>query len=247
MSFAITILGSSGMFQTTERACAGYLLDIDRRYIWLDAGAGTWLNLQRAIDFAELSGVLLTHGHPDHTTDVLQAYHARQYGLEEPLPPIPLWAPQETIDRLIAFSKEIGDSFDLRAIDADDEVEVGDARLTFVDMAHPAQTLGVRLAYDGVTVAFSSDTGEAADFETLAGGVDIFVCEATSQEIDAIWEGHLRASQAGKIAAEVGVKKLLLTHLRPGRDHSVTLAEARAAAPGLDVDLASDGDRLELA
>jgi ribonuclease BN (tRNA processing enzyme) len=247
MSLAITVLGSSGMFQTIERACAGYLLDIDGRYIWLDAGAGTWLNLQRAIDFSELSGVLLTHGHPDHTTDVLQAYHARQYGLDKPLPPIPLWAPQETIDRLTAFAREIGDSFDVRAIDANDEVSVGAARLTFVEMAHPAQTLGVRLACNGVTVAFSSDTGAGADFESLAGSADLFVCEATSQDSDDLWEGHLRASQAGEIAARVGVKRLLLTHLRPGRDHSVTLAQARAAAPGLDVDLAVDGARLELA
>lgn len=246
MSFAITVLGSSGMFQTLERACAGYLVDIDGRYIWIDAGAGTWLNLQRTIDFSELSGVLLTHGHPDHTTDVLQAYHARQYGLEDPLPRIPLWAPQETIDRLTAFSKEIGDSFDVRVIEPDDEIAVGEARFTFVEMAHPIQTLGVRLAFDGVTVAFSSDTGEDADFESLAGGVDVFVCEATSQESDALWEGHLRASQAGRIAARVGVKKLLLTHLRPGRDHSITLAEAKAAAPGLEVDLATDGARLEL-
>lgn len=247
MSLAVTILGSSGMFQTIERSCASYLLELDGEHIWLDAGAGTWLNLQRSIAYADLDGVLLTHGHPDHTTDVLQAYHARLYGQADPLPPIPLWAPQETIDRLGAFSKGIDEAFDLKPITAGDEVMVGGARLTFVAMAHPEQTLGVRLEYGPTVISFSSDTGEAADFESLAGGADLFVCEATSQDSDAVWEGHLRASQAGRIAARIGVKKLLLTHLRPGRDHSVTLAEAKSAADGVSVELAEDGSRMELA
>lgn len=247
MSLAITILGSSGRFQTLERACASYLLEIDAQNIWLDAGGGTWLNLQRSIDYADLNGVLLTHGHPDHTTDVLQAYHARLYGQAEALKPIPIWAPQETLDRLGAFSKGIDEAFDLKPLTADDTLAIGAAKLRFVAMAHPEQTLGVRVEYGDKVVAFSSDTGEAADFETLARNADLFVCEATSQNSDDLWEGHLRASQAGAIAARVGVRKLMLTHLPTGRDLSVTLREAREVAPGVEVELAQDGLRLELA
>ena len=246
MTISVTILGSSGMFQTLERACSGYLLQIDGENIWLDAGAGTWQNLQRSIDYADISGVLLTHAHPDHTTDVLQAYHARRYGQAEALAPVPLWGPQETLDRLAAFSKGIDEAFDLKPITVDDVLEIGGARLTFTEMAHPEPTLGVRVEHTGKVIAFSSDTGEAADFQRLAGGADVFVCEATSQESDARWEGHLRASQTGRIAQQVGVKRLVLTHLRPGRDHSLTLAEARAAAGGVEVELAKDGTRLEI-
>lgn len=246
MSCRITILGSSGMFQTLERACSGYLLDIDGQHIWLDAGAGTWLNLQRHLDYAQLDGVILTHAHPDHTTDVLQAYHARQYGQKEPLEVIPIWAPQSTLDRLSGYSKGIEDAFDLRAVGSTDELEIGSARISFVDMAHPEPTVGIRITYGSAVAAFSSDTGTEADFDALASAADVFVCEATSQDSDDVWEGHLRASQAAEIAARVGVKKLVLTHLRPGRDHERTLAEARAAAPNLDIELAQDGARLEV-
>lgn len=247
MGFSITVLGSSGIFQTRERACAGYLLQIDNENVWLDAGAGTWVNLQASIDYADLTGVLLTHGHPDHTTDVLQAYHARQYGQPEPLPPIPMWAPQETLDRLASFSKGIDAAFDLKAITAATDLSIGEATLTFTDMAHPEQTLGVRVEYEGKVVAFSSDTGEAADFERLAGGADLFVCEATSQDSDEPWEGHLQASKVGELATRIGAKKVLLTHLRPGQDDSVTLAEARSTAGSVEVELARDGSRLEIA
>jgi ribonuclease BN (tRNA processing enzyme) len=248
LSFTVTVLGTSGRFQTLERACVGYLLQIEEESIWLDAGGGTWRNLQQSIDYPDLTGVILTHGHPDHTIDVLQAYHARQYGQEDPLDSIPLWAPQETLDRLSGFAKGIDESFDLKDISSEDVLTIAGARTTFVDMAHPEPTLGVRVERDGAAVAFSSDTGEAADFETLAGGVDLFVCEATSQDSDVLWEGHLRASQAGAIAARIGVKKLVLTHLPNRRDLAVSLDEARAGAGDTDIDieLAADGMRLEI-
>ncbi|MDQ3964134.1 MAG: MBL fold metallo-hydrolase [Actinomycetota bacterium] len=245
MSFSVTVLGSSGMFATTERACAGYLLDLGTK-VWLDAGAGTWRNLLGQISYEDLDAVILTHGHPDHTTDVLQAYHARQYGQAEPLPPIPLWAPQETLDALSTFSKELVKTFDLRAVSTGDSLQIGDANVRFVDMAHPGETLGLRVEMDGGVLAYSSDTGDGADFEALARSADVFICEATSQDSDELWEGHLRASQAGAIAQRVGVKRLVLTHLRPGRDHQQTLNEAKGAAPDVAVELASDGARLEI-
>jgi ribonuclease BN (tRNA processing enzyme) len=219
---------------------------MDGQNIWLDAGGGTWLNLQRSIAYRDLTGVLLTHGHPDHTIDVLQGYHARQYGQAEPLPRIPLWAPQETLDRLSSFAKGVEDAFDLRAITAEMVLDFGGAHVTFVEMAHPEPTLGVRIEHEGAVVAFSSDTGAAADFDALAAGADLFVCEATSQNSDEEWDGHLRASQAGAIAARIGVKRLVLTHLPNDRDLAVSLEEARSTAGGITVELAEDGSRLEI-
>ena len=64
--FAVTVLGSSGMFPTSERACAGYLVEIGDKKIWLDAGSGSWRNLVKTCSYAELDGVILTHRHPDH-------------------------------------------------------------------------------------------------------------------------------------------------------------------------------------
>ncbi|HEV3471671.1 MAG TPA: MBL fold metallo-hydrolase [Actinomycetota bacterium] len=245
MSFSVTILGSSGMFATRERACAGYLLDVGDK-IWVDAGSGTWRNLLDHVSYQELDGIILTQRHPDHTTDVLQAYHARQYGQAQSLPVIPLWAPQETLDALSSFSKELDNAFELRAVSGGDSVELGNATIRFIEMAHPGETFGVRVEMDGGVLAYSSDTGDGADFESLARGADVFICEATSQDSDELWEGHMRASQTGAVAHRLGVKRLILTHLRPGRDHQRTLNEAKAAAPDIAIELASDGTRLEV-
>jgi ribonuclease BN (tRNA processing enzyme) len=246
MSFAVTVLGSSGKFQTLERAAAGYLIELDGKHIWMDAGSGTWRNLLGMIDYTELDGIVLSHRHPDHTSDVLQAYHARCFGHPEPLHPIPLWAPAETVEHLRGFCGESASAFSYTVIDDSTVLELGSARLSFVHMAHPVETLGVRLDYDGRLFAYSSDTGESADFGALATDADVFVCEATLQDSDEIWEGHLRASQAAAIAREIGARKLVLSHLPPGRDLQRSLAEARGVADGADVQLASDGRRLEV-
>ena len=246
MSFFVTVLGSSGMFGTPERACAGYLLEFGHKKIWLDAGAGSWRNLLRSHDYASIDGVILTHRHPDHTSDIFIADHAFQWGGPEPLPPVPLWAPAETIERLTAFAPDLDASFILTTVAAGDTIDVEGAKVAFTEMAHPPETVGVRAEFDGAVLAYSADSGPEADFHGLASGVDLFLCEANLQDSDDTWEGHLRASQAGEIFASLGSRRMVVTHLPPGRDHAASLEQARGKAPGLDVTLANDGDRLEV-
>ena len=229
------------MFATRSRAASGYLLEFDNTRLWLDAGPGTWRNLLEFIDYEQIDGVLLTHRHPDHTTDVFQAFHARHYGGPEPLPAIPLWAPAETINRVCGFAEEVQQTFDLRTVAPGGDISVGPATLSFVAMAHPVETVGVRVENDGVSLAYSADTGPDADFATLAGGADLFLCEATLQDADESWEGHMSASAAAAVARRVGARRLLLTHLSPGRDRAMSLDQARRSGGELPIDLAEDG------
>ena len=246
MSLSITILGSSGMFATPQRAASGYLVEIDGAKIWMDAGSGTWQNLLRHVDYHKLDGVLLTHRHPDHTSDIFQAFHARTCWAHEPLEPIPLWAPQETIDHLVGYVGDLSNTFDVRPIGAGEPIEILGARLSFVRMAHPPVTLGVRIENDDRVAAYSADTGSDADFDALASDADLFVCEATFQSSDGEWEGHLSASQAAALACRAAAGRLVLTHLPPGRDLALSLAEAKEGAGECDVQLAEDGLRFEV-
>ena len=246
MTLAVTVLGSAAMYSTPERACSGYLIETSSKKVWMDAGGGTWLHLQGLMEQDHLAGIVLTHRHPDHTLDLFQCFHARRYGGSEPLDEIPLWAPAETIDRLLAFSSELDESFDIHAVRAGDSVELGDLLLSFFEMAHPPETVGVRAESNGAIAAYSSDTGPDGDFQGLASGAQLLLCEATFQEADDEWDGHLTAAQAGKAAAAAGVAELVLTHLPDKRDLSISLAEAEAHSGGVPVRLASDGLRLDL-
>jgi ribonuclease BN (tRNA processing enzyme) len=245
VTLSVTALGTSGMFATDDVACSAYLIEWDGFKLWLDAGAGTWQRLLTVIDYRELSGILLTHRHPDHTTDVFQALHARYLGTHGKLAPIPLWAPQETLDLLVGFDEDMAEAFELRSVTGSERLDLNGASVSFVTMAHPPETLGVRIEGAGRVVSFSADSGPDADFPTLVSGADLFLCEATLQP-GVTWEGHLNGAQAGALGAALGAGRTLLTHLPPERDHSLTLEEARAAAPGSGIELAEQGRRYEI-
>ncbi len=246
MAFSATVLGCSGVFATEERAASGFLVELNSKRIWMDAGGGTWRNLLQRIHYPEVDAIILSHRHPDHVSDVFQAYHARQYGGPDPLDPIPLWAPQETIDHITAYLGELGASFDLHPVKGGESLEYEGARIEFFSMFHPAETVGVRIEHTGGVLAYSADTGPQADLQALAAQADVFICEATFQDSDGGWLGHMSASQAGAAAAEAGAAKLLLTHIRPGKNFDLSLDEARRPCGQAEVELAADFQRLEI-
>lgn len=246
MSLSVTVLGSSGMWATRERACSGYLVQARDGDILLDCGSGTWRNLLTHTDYRSLVGVMLSHRHPDHVSDLFQLFHARRYGSDGPLPAIPLWAPAETLDRLTGFAKELDETFQLRSIAGGDVVEIVETRFSYFSMAHPPETVGVRIESDGAVFAYSSDTGPGGDLGRLANNADVFVCEATFQDSDESWEGHMSASQAAAAGAAAGAKKIVLTHLPPGRDAGLSLSEADKASGDSEVQLASDGLKIRV-
>lgn len=245
MSFAVTILGSSGRFATLERASSGYLVRCGALTLLLDAGGGTWRNLLQHVDHPALDGVVVSHRHPDHASDLFHLYHARMYGQEVPLDPIPLWAPRETLDRLQAFA-DVDESFALTTVESGVRLEVEDAVVSFFRMAHPPETLGVRVEHSGGVFAYTSDTGPETDFEGLAQDADLLIAEATHQDEDETWPGHLKASDAARIASRHGVKRLVLTHLPHDRNLELSLKQAKEAAPGLEIELAEDNKTYEV-
>ena len=246
MSLAITVLGSSAMYATHERACSGYLVEADEKCFWMDAGGGTWRNLQSVLDQPRLDAIFLSHRHPDHTIDLFQCFHFRRYGRTEAMQKIPLYAPAETIERLLGFSPELEEAFDVQTVAAGDAIKIDNTAISFFKMAHPAETVGIRMENGDEVLAYTADTGPAGDLDGVGAGANLFICEATFQEADEEWDGHMTAAQAGRAAASAGAERLVLTHLPDYRDLSVSVHEAQQASDGIQVTLAADRLRFEL-
>lgn len=85
----------------------------------------------------------------------------------------------------------------------------------------------------------------------MPNGADLLVCESTFADAEAALAReyeHLTAGQAGRIAAEAGARRLVLTHFSQRYDPAdgQRLAAEAGAAFGGDIVLARDLDRVEV-
>ncbi|MEU4212312.1 ribonuclease Z [Streptomyces sp. NPDC026206] len=91
----------------------------------------------------------------------------------------------------------------------------------------------------GQRFAFVMDTRLCAGVHELAEGCDMLVIESTFLDDDetlATDHGHLTAGQAGRVAAEAGVRHLVLTHFSQRYDDPAVF-ERQARAAGFDGEL----------
>jgi ribonuclease Z len=95
----------------------------------------------------------------------------------------------------------------------------------------------------GKKLVVIGDTETIGGLADHVGGADLLVIEATFLERDAAMAldyGHLTAAKAARLAAENGVKKLILNHISGRYPDEEILAEARAIFP--DSAVAADLD-----
>jgi len=106
----------------------------------------------------------------------------------------------------------------------------------------------VSLFKRGQSFAVVMDTRMCDNAIALAKDVDLLVCESTylsEEEREARSHGHLTARQAGTIAREAGVRRLVLTHFSQRYGSTKPFVEeALEAWPGGDVIAVRDGDRV---
>jgi ribonuclease Z len=139
-------------------------------------------------------------------------------------------------DRLDAFGVHGPARAELRA---QGTVRVGGRTVAIEQVAVPRR---------GQAAAFVMDTRDGDGARELAEGVDLLVIEATFLEPErdlAEEAGHLTAAQAATIARDAGARRTVLSHFSqryPTLDGHV--GEAAAAAPGLDIIVARDLDRV---
>lgn len=239
MGLKLTILGRCGSYPGPGEACSGYLVRSDETTLMVDAGSGTLANLQRHVRIEDVDAIVLTHEHPDHWTDLTGLYVASKYYLQRPK--VPVFAPASVCEHVYYNDAPI----DWRVVTAGDHVTFGDVEMRFSRTNHPPETLAVRIDAGGRSLAYSSDTGKPWSFSSLGDGIDLALCEATFLATGDPRPHHLSAHDAGTMARQADVGRLVLTHLEPGTDPDASRREATAAF-GREVSVAEENEDYEI-
>lgn len=230
----LTVLGCWAPYPRAGGACSGYLLQEAGLNILLEAGSGSLSRLLSIIDFRRLDAVIVSHLHHDHYSDLFVLRYAiegdrRDGSRDGPLPLFVPGAPAGEYGQLAGYHKAFIttpiESLERESLEQDFAVyslSIGGLKFRFAPTKHPVPGYSVAVGAPGGLV-FSGDTVRTKAIEYLAQNAGLFLCEASGQDSDAeaMRDMHLTAGQAGELARDAGVKRLLLTHFWPKYDPAV--------------------------
>lgn len=238
----VTLLGTAAARPMPGRNVSAILVEQDATAVLLDCGEGTERQRLRYASHATVAGILVSHMHADHYLGVPGLVSARASASETA--PTSVWVPA-------GGESEMEAALDLAGL-ADSERPV-------VRMARPGDTLASggllvrpfrtrhragsvgyvvesRAGEASATVVYTGDTRPSGATVHAARGADLLIHEATFCDDDrarARSTAHSTAAEAARIAAEAGVRRLVLTHLsaRYAEDPRTPALEARAIFP----------------
>lgn len=272
---AVQVLGSGGPEATDRRASSGYLIWHDgKARVLIDIGPGSALRFEQAgARLEDLDAILLTHLHVDHSGDLPALVKAAFFSERDRDLPVygptgnklmpattayvrSLFAKPNGAFRYLAGYVDGDEGWRLRPHDV-----AANGRTVRRVLRTPAFTASAvpvhhgalpavawRIDVAGVAVVFSGDTrGDGPALPTLAGNADVLIAHhAIAEAADAVARKlHMPPSVIGKIAADAGVKRLVLSHRMTrtlGREQEST-AEIRRHYAG-PVIFADDGQCL---
>lgn len=245
MSEAV-LLGSGGWMPTSARETCCALLRRGEHAVVIDAGTGMRHMVERPELLAGATSVdiVLTHFHLDHVVGLaylpalspatLSRIHAPGRWLYGP-------TSADILARLIGppfFALPLAEMVaDVVEID-EHGASIGSFQMSArAQRRHDAPTAALR--FDDV-LAYCTDTAYDEENAIFARGCRTLAHEAWRTEGSGAAEAtHSSARDAARVAADAGVERLVLTHIRPGCDVDALVAEASGVfpetVPGVDL------------
>lgn len=246
----LTVIGCAGSIPGPNSPASCYLVEAEGFRLVVDLGSGALGPLQRYVGLYDVDAVCVSHLHADHFLDVCPYWVARTFAPDGAMPPIPVYGPAGTGDRLARANgmdpkPGMSAAFDFVTL-RPGRRDIGPFDVTVDHVNHPVETFAFRMEHAGRVLTYSADTGESAALTELARSADVLLCEASFLDGPDLPAGlHLTGRQAGEHAARAGAGCLVLTHLGPFSDPERTLAEASSAFSG-PMSLAATGWVLDL-
>lgn len=227
-------------------------------HILLDAGPAVMMQLDRVgVSPEQITHIYFSHHHGDHILgSPMFMFYPRLRYLLAACPTIDAWL--ELVE--VVYPKyllKVADDFAFQLLEegkTEPVAAVDDISITQVQTQHVPELPAFAVRFDfaptdsapGFSIVYSGDTTPTEAVAKLAKDADLLIHEATASETlgQSNWGVHTTAREAGRIAAEAGVKALALVHRMPGPP-DVWAQEAGEAFDGA-IFVPQAGDRLKL-
>ena len=234
----LTALGVWGGYPTRDAGTTSYLLQSEEGFnLLLDAGSRAVTELEHELSPNDLDAIILSHYHEDHIADLGALRQYRQLQTVKPQI-LPIYGHQENEYEFSKLSLEnVSEGI---AYDVENGTSVGPFDIQFLKTVHPVICYAMRIVEraTGQVLIYTGDTGYFAELVDFSKYADILLADVYFFKDKAKMPNHLSSVEAGEIAAQANVKKLVLTHLPQVGDLQVLREEAQEAAGNIPVDLA---------
>jgi len=240
----VRFLGSGNAFSDGGRANAAILLSAPGVSLLLDCGGSALPAIKKHVDPATIEAIAVTHLHGDHfggiTYLVLEQHFA---GRKRPFVvggPPSLSALLRAAEQALYpdFFGKVPLGFPVREVvlgATPTELGGGAVRALPVRHVRLAEPHGLRVEVAGRLVAYSGDARWSDELAAVGSGADLFICEASY--FDRNDPSHISYTQLMAHRAEIGAKRIVLTHLG---------AETLSRVRELELEYAIDGSTIEL-
>ena len=217
----LTVLGNNSPFPGKGSACSGYLLRAGEVELLLDAGTGVSGKFLESSRVENLTGIIISHLHPDHCSDLIPLKYAIMYGemtgaITEK---IPVWMPTEPELDYTYLTQTLKTGYAIHKLDETTRLNIGSLSLAFQQTSHSFPCYAMSISDGKSRLVYTGDTGPNEDLIRFAQGADLLLCECSIMDDDELRSSHvnvhLTPATAGNLAQAAGVKKLVLTHLGP--------------------------------
>lgn len=228
----LKVLGTQSPYNTKRHNCPGFLIQEAENLLMLDCGSGNHKMLKYPKDLQNLS-IIISHLHRDHYNDIYNLQYAssvfhNQKRLDKP---INIYLPQSPSAINEDIRAESNSFANYHEISENTKIDIGSMEITFCKTDHSVETYAIKITSRGKSIVYTSDTSFSARNKIVefAKGADLLICESSLLEKYGFPEisSHLTARQAGIIAKEAKVKKLMLTHFWPEEKTKQYVKEAK--------------------
>jgi len=247
----VTVIGSGVCLPSKRRMSPGLHVSLEEESVLMDCGPDIMHGLiTSGLRHQDISTILITHFHPDHTLGLPHLLFATRYELQRRYRDLRIVGPGGLKSILEKF-RGIYPGW-LEPKDYNLEVlEIEPGRHDFSGWSlgacpacHRPESLAYRVEAAGGSMVYTGDTAYSNRVVELTRHAGLLVAEASFPEEMAI-SSHLTPVLAGKMAEEAGVGKLLLTHLYPPCDEVDIRSQAAQEFKG-EVIVAEDGMEIEV-